>query len=178
MKVVNLFAGPGTGKSTTAAGLFYKLKTRDIKSELITEYAKDLAWENNYSKMRNQAYLFAKQLQKQVRLDKQVDFAVTDSPIILGIVYAAIHDYHQTTFKPFALDVFNSFDNLNFFLVRKKQYLAYGRNQTEDEAKAIDAKILNMLDENKIPYTVVVADEQAPEYIMKAILNELPKDVP
>jgi len=26
MKVINLFAGPGAGKSTTAAGLFYYMK--------------------------------------------------------------------------------------------------------------------------------------------------------
>ena len=44
-KVINLFGGPGAGKSTTAAGLFYEMKVRDIKCELVTEYAKDMTYE-------------------------------------------------------------------------------------------------------------------------------------
>ncbi len=43
--VVNLLGGPGSGKSTTAADVFARLKWQDINCELVTEFAKDLVWE-------------------------------------------------------------------------------------------------------------------------------------
>jgi adenylate kinase family enzyme len=39
-KVINLFGGPGCGKSTLAARIFSILKLKDISCELINEYAK------------------------------------------------------------------------------------------------------------------------------------------
>jgi len=42
--VVNLFAGPGAGKTTTMAGLFSKLKLDNIVCEMATEFAKELTW--------------------------------------------------------------------------------------------------------------------------------------
>ncbi len=39
-----MFGGPGTGKSTSAAGLFFKMKLAQMEVELVTEYAKDLVW--------------------------------------------------------------------------------------------------------------------------------------
>ena len=40
MIVVNLFGGPGCGKSTTAAWLFNQLKERGINCEYVTEFPK------------------------------------------------------------------------------------------------------------------------------------------
>ena len=45
MKVINLFGGPGCGKSTTAADLFARMKLRGLSVELVTEYAKDVVWD-------------------------------------------------------------------------------------------------------------------------------------
>ena len=42
--VVNYFAGPA-GKSTTAAGLFSKLKQNNINSELVVEWIKSITWD-------------------------------------------------------------------------------------------------------------------------------------
>jgi ATP:corrinoid adenosyltransferase len=61
MKVINIFAGPGAGKSTTAAGLFYHMKKLNMSVELVTEYAKSRVWEQHSSVMRDQVYLTAKQ---------------------------------------------------------------------------------------------------------------------
>lgn len=40
--VINLIGGPGSGKSTTAAGLFFRMKSMGVRCELVTEYAKEL----------------------------------------------------------------------------------------------------------------------------------------
>lgn len=45
MKVINLFGGPGIGKSTLAAGLFEHMKIAGFNVELVNEYAKDMVWE-------------------------------------------------------------------------------------------------------------------------------------
>ena len=53
MKVINLFAGPGTGKSTTAAGLFYKMKSKGYMVELVTEFAKDLVYQESFFRLKD-----------------------------------------------------------------------------------------------------------------------------
>lgn len=47
MLVVNLFGTPGAGKSTGVAYIFSNLKMRGINAELVTEFAKDMVWEDN-----------------------------------------------------------------------------------------------------------------------------------
>lgn len=87
MIVVNLFGVPGAGKSTGAAYIFSQLKMKGINAELITEFAKDKAWENNTEAIKNQAYLFGKQSYRMSRCREKVDVLVTDSPLPLSILY-------------------------------------------------------------------------------------------
>lgn len=53
--------GPGSGKSTTAAGVFYNIKKKFIHAELVTEYAKDLVWNEAEAFLNNQIYIFGEQ---------------------------------------------------------------------------------------------------------------------
>jgi hypothetical protein len=41
LKVINLYSGLGSWKSTTAAGLFHLMKQDLYSVELVTEFAKD-----------------------------------------------------------------------------------------------------------------------------------------
>ena len=58
--VVNLFGGPGSGKSTFMANLFYHLKCRGVEVEMAPEFAKDLVWEERVQYFDEQIYIFAK----------------------------------------------------------------------------------------------------------------------
>jgi len=58
--IVNLFGGPSSGKTTMAAGLFCLLKMHGIDCELVTEFAKDLVWEERFKTLKNQQYIFGK----------------------------------------------------------------------------------------------------------------------
>ena len=69
--VINLTGGPGTGKSTLCAQLFYLLKSQDIDVEMATEYVKDLVFEESFKKIENQIYIFGKQ---HNRLDGDIDY--------------------------------------------------------------------------------------------------------
>ena len=84
---INLLAGPGSGKSTTAAWLFSELKIRHISVELITEYVKSWATQKRQVTTFDQVYLFGKQMQYEYRfLNNGIKNVVTDSPLILSCV--------------------------------------------------------------------------------------------
>ena len=90
MKVINLYCGPGGGKSTGAAKLFAHLKQQDKNVELVTEFAKQLTWQNRQVDLSNQIYVFAKQHSKLFHLEDEVDVVVTDSPLLLSLIYRPI----------------------------------------------------------------------------------------
>ena len=46
-RVINVYGGPGQGKSFFAKDLPVLLSRIGISNELITEYAKDVTWEEN-----------------------------------------------------------------------------------------------------------------------------------
>jgi hypothetical protein len=48
--------------------------------------------------------------------------------------------------------VFNGYDNINVFVNRPDTYSEVGRNQTLDEAKKIDERMLGLFDRLNIPY--------------------------
>lgn len=149
--VVNLFGGPGCGKSTGAAYIFAMLKMHGVNCELVTEFAKDKTWEHNTEALSNQAYVFGKQCYRMSRCAEQVDVIVTDSPLLLSVIYN--HDLVLgDSFNQTALNVFNSYNNLNYMLHRTKQYNPIGRNQTEEESNNIGVEIENMLVANSIDF--------------------------
>lgn len=151
LKVINLFGGPGTGKSTTAAYIFHELKCAGRNVELITEYAKDVVWEKRQNLFTDQVYICAKQNRRMERLiGSGIDVVVTDSPLILGALYTP--DEYYKNFKPLLIEMFKSYENsLNVWLHRGFDYNPVGRNQTADEAEAIDLRIIDLLEQSNVP---------------------------
>lgn len=155
MKVINFFAGAGAGKSTMAAKVFAWLKERKVNAELVTEYAKDVVWGENFKLLEDQLYLLAKQNRKLERIRNKVEVVVTDSPVALNLFYVK-DNYLPTTFKPLVLDLVTTYDNINFFIDRGDRfYNTKGRYQTEEVAREDDIKIKNILLENNIDFTEV-----------------------
>lgn len=163
MKILNMFAGPGSGKSTTAAGLFYRFKLLGYDVELVTEVAKDLVWSERYQCLKNQVMITGKQYERLRRLSDKVDLAITDSPLLLGLIYQP-KDYFES-YAPLVLEMFKSFDNINIFVNRTKAYNPNGRMQTEDEAKDIDLVIKKLLKDNNIPFIEFDGNEDIVEEI-------------
>ena len=155
--VVNFFGGPGVGKSTMAAGLFFEMKRAGHSVELITEYAKDLTWEERFGALSNQVRVFGEQLERLRRVCNKVTFAITDSPLMLSTIYAPPE--YPPAWYPFVVETFNKFKNRNFFIRRgDRPYDPAGRNQSEGEAKVIDAKIEKTLFRYNLPFSVIHLD--------------------
>ena len=153
MKVINLYGGPCSGKSTTAAGLFYKMKLKHLSVELVTEYAKDLVYSNRLEDMLDQQeYIFAKQNQRLHCLRNHVDWAITDSPLLLSNVYANDEWPCVTPFKQLVYETFETYDNVNIFLERPKEFQDYGRRHDKEQSEEIDNKIKQLLDEKDYHY--------------------------
>jgi len=167
MKVINLFGGPGAGKSTTAAGLFHLMKLDHMKVELVTEYAKEVTWERRHNLLSDQLYIFAEQHRRLVRLRGEVDYVVTDAPLLLSAVYR--EESYPLVFEHLVLEFWNAFDNCNFALQRVKPYSKLGRRQTEEEAREVDARVEQVLTRFKVPHTVLPGDRDAPARILAAI---------
>ena len=172
VKVVNLYGGPGVGKSTTAAGIFSLLKLHDVECELITEYAKDLVWEERFKTFKNQHYIFGKQYHRLWRVADKVDVAVTDCPLMLSIIYGDRYKTTSNNFKKNVVDVVNSFDNLNVVLTRTKEYNSNGRNETEDEAKDVDAAVTKYLCYYCMPFAEVPGNFEGINEIVRYILDD------
>lgn len=172
LRCVNLYAGPGTGKSTTCAALFAELKYRGYNTEMILEYAKDATWERRGPKVfEAQEYIFGKQHFRMARVADEVDFLVTDSPILLGNVYMP-KNFYLPSLKHTIKEAYDRYENIDIFLDRatQKGYNPKGRNQTPEEAKQKDQEILEMLDNYKIQYIRLTFDRDNIDTIITEML--------
>ena len=169
--VINIFGGPGVGKSTVASGLFYFLKIKHYDVEIISEYAKQLTYEERWDILKqDQLTILAKQHSKLRVVAKHRRLVVVDSPLLLSKVYfnPKTNITDASLFLPLVVQMFNAYPNYNILLRRNPElpYEEAGRYQTLDEAKDIDNKVKKFLDSYNIPYWEILADESAPLLIM------------
>ncbi len=163
--VVNLFGGPGTGKSTGATAVFSALKKDGIDAEYVSEFAKDKVWERNGKVFQCQMYVTGKQLFKISRCIGEVDVVITDSPVLMGVVYAQ----DDEPLKAAIVHEAKQFDNVNVFLKRVKPYNPNGRFQTEEEAKKLDGVIYDLLKKSGEGYFVATADDTGYKQVTRLI---------
>lgn len=140
MRVLNLYGGPGTGKSTTAAAVFARAKVLGHDVELVREFAKDLVWQGRQKDMRILGFILGEQSYRLATVAPQVKFTITDSPILLTKVYEP-----NVASGHLARNIYDEYDNLNVFLERQKTYNPNGRNETEEQARQKDDEIYKML---------------------------------
>jgi energy-coupling factor transporter ATP-binding protein EcfA2 len=169
-QVVNLFGGPGIGKSKLAYALTGQLKEANASVELVTEVAKDYTYEKSQVRLDCQFLISGEQIFRIDRLVGQVDFIITDSPFLLGIVY----NKYPNSFNIALTDIFNTYNNVNYLLSRERGYTMEGRNQTKEEAEAMNLRIESLLEMNRVfnnqDYMKISGDLN---YQVTFILNDL-----
>lgn len=172
MIIVNLYGTPGAGKSTGAAYIFSLLKMSGINAELITEYAKDMAWENNTTAIDNQAYIFGQQYYKTTRCEDKVDVIVTDSPILLSALYNHSHILGDE-FNDIVAKVAKSYNTLNYLVERDKPYNPAGRFQSEEESNAMVEPLRNLLKKYEVDYKTIKGTANEYTSVVIDIMKEL-----
>ena len=150
--VINLFGGPGVGKSTLCASVFARLKIIGVDCEMATEYVKDIIWEESYKKLENQIYIFGKQHARVNRLLGKVDVIITDSPLLNSIVY---DQSKNEPLKQLVLHEFKKLTTLNFYIHRRLKYEENGRVQTLEQAIDVDNAYLDIITNNNIEYSEI-----------------------
>ena len=159
--VINLFAGPGAGTSTTAAALFSKLKTLGKSVELVTEYAKDETWKGHKFNEWSQPSILGEQWGRESKLYGKVDYIITDSPIELPAIYGGFYGrdvYSDFIGKLRLLALEQKHVCRAFFINRTKPFVQAGRNETEDQARQVDSIIRNYLATHRIAFNEITSD--------------------
>lgn len=172
LTAINIFGGPGTGKSVTAAGVFVQLKMAGLNAELATEYAKSRVYEEHWSMFPDQVYIFAQQLRQYHRIEGKVDYIVSDSPLLLSAVYNRWHaedGRRYENLEPLIIEAVNSFHNINIMLERTVPYQTEGRNQTAEEAAELDQITHRVLSDYDQPIVHLPVDTNTVDRIMKLI---------
>lgn len=163
-RIICLYGGPGSGKSTTCAGLFYLLKSHGFDAEMNREYVKNWVWEERNIQNGDQTYFFSKMARNErIFMKNNLQFIITDSPLVLTHYYGLRYDkfeqlsntslvmlkHHHVACKELGYKV------EHYFIARKKEYNPNGRLQTLKEAQQIDDELKGFLTDLGITYKTV-----------------------
>jgi hypothetical protein len=151
---INIYGGPGLGKTTIAAFLFSELKIRHYSIEFVSEYIKDWAWIKRIPTSWDQWYIFGKQLHKEDVIARNGMYTVTDSPLWMQIAYM---QRNGDVFSSEVISACKKFDllypkNLNILLKRTVKYDTDGRYENYEQALEMDTRINAVLIDNNIVY--------------------------
>lgn len=178
--IVSLYGGPGAGKSTSAAYMFYLLKAAGEHTELVREYVKDWAWEGRKIDTYDQIYFLGKQVRKESMLFGKVKWLVTDCPVFMSYYYASIYctpilaegikaavmAFYQQTIE-------DGHKQYHILLHRTTPYVQDGRYQNEKEALNIDNGVEQMLMNLKIPGVIHCnSDENSLKELFSNLMQE------
>ena len=159
--VINAFAGPGAGKTTSCLEVAEKLKKQGFVTEYVQEYAKELVYDNNFIMLdghyERQFAILNEQMKRINRLYGKVDFIVTDSPILLNNTYLN-EDKNTEVYSAYSDSVnklYGLYNNFNYFVERDTSvFEKEGRIHNLEQSIAIDNELKNMLHNNQIDFDV------------------------
>ena len=137
--VINLVAGPCSGKSTAAAELFARLKKMNISCELVTEYIKDRIYEENTTMPKDQIALFGMEHYGLMNKLGKVKVIVHDGSLLNNIVY---NSESNLNLNNLVISEYFRFNNLDFFIKRGNiEFETYGRIHNLEQSLTIDNTI-------------------------------------
>ena len=175
-KLINLFGGPGIGKSSIAAGLTYKLKKNHISCNNPYEFPKKLAWDHNIPAIKDQLYVFANQHRGIAECYGKVDYIIIDSPVLFSTIYHTYYtkgypaEFYGQPFHDLVVDLHKRYDNLNILLERTDgAHNEDERFQDYEESIAIDKLCKEILDKHDIPYHTIKVGKHTVKEILKLL---------
>ena len=170
--VINLIAGPCSGKSTIAAELFARLKKMGIHCELVSEYIKDRIYEENKTMPVNQIAIFGMEHYSISTKIGKVDVIVHDGSFINNIIYKK---EDNPEFDKLIVSEYKKFNNLDFFIKRGNiEFEDYGRIHNFKQSKELDKLIKETYNKYNLPF-FEVESRDAVDKIIPILLNKIKK---
>ena len=164
-RVINIIGGPGCDKSLITSAIIVFLKLREKTIEVIPDFAKSLVWQQNFEVLKNQYFIAQRQFEMLSLLDGQVQFLITECSLPQVLYYNQnyldnICDIDKTRRQ--ILEWYNQCNNINVFVERgDRKYTRTGRFQDEEQARAIDRGMLELLNREELAFTVLPSDVTA-----------------
>lgn len=152
--VINGYGGPGAGKSTACLEITAALKKEGYNAEYVQEYAKELVYEKDMEMLdgspEHQYEILKEQTRRMDRLYDQVDFIVTDSPVMLNTIY---NKQLTPEYESLVNELQEEYINYSFFMERDaSNFEEEGRIHNLTESIEKDNEIKDMLQKNEIKY--------------------------
>jgi hypothetical protein len=155
---INLYGGPGIGKSTVSSIVFSELKIRGFNVEIVHEYAKELVYEGfdlREADSNFQYRIIMEQLRRELLFQNKVEYIITDSPLFLNAFYSK---------EKRALNLargHDSSENFHFYLVRSNEHFeGRGRSHSEKESLSIDKQMIRFLKKQNIVPVIIEGDSK------------------
>ena len=166
--VINIFGGPSAGKTGCAWNIGSELKRRGESVEYVSEYAKELVWDENFELLTKQKHIHEVQSGRVKRLIGKVAYIVTDSPVLMGIIYGRMHG---VDIEAEATEFHNLNKSLNLFLERSDSpFEAEGRVHNLQESIDIDNQIKQLLAHHAVKY-LIINHENAIETVNRELFH-------
>jgi hypothetical protein len=147
---INLFGGPGIGKSTLALYLCSELKKLNYNIEYVGEWIKQWAHEKKTLLPWDQFHAFSQQIYAETsKLNNNVNLIISDSPVLMNIAYMR---RDKSPYVNQCLDLYkvysSQYPDINIRLLRGSiGYHKVGRWESEQEAVEMDLFIKSLMDE-------------------------------
>jgi nicotinamide riboside kinase len=173
--ILNFLGQPSSGKTSLSVKLFAKLKELNLNVEYSPEVVKTWCYTGQKVTKYDQYYLFGSEIYQQSRLFNAVDIIISDSSPILAAFYNYYYNSGDSSLSPACKEFYRKVaeDNIkvmNFFLPRKKKYVAKGRYQTEEQANEVAVDLRNWLDSEGYKYEVLdCPDKERVDMVLKKL---------
>lgn len=176
---INLYGGPGAGKTTLAPRLFSELNIGKPFGEavFVQEYAKELVYAKRFDLLSDQIHVTTEQCRRMDIYAGVVGAVVTDSPVHLGLVYSP--DHQKDKVRDLIQQSSEQFFNVNILLRRiDGRYEQNGRIESKSEAEDKDLEIADLLVSSRMPFVIIQNEYDiatAIKHISETVYDEVNK---
>lgn len=179
--ILNFLGQPSSGKTSLSVKLFAKLKELNLNVEYSPEVVKTWCYTGQKVTKYDQYYLFGSEVYQQSRLFNAVDVIISDSSPILAAFYNYYYNHGDNSLSPACREFYRKVEGdgiqvLNFFLPRKKKYVAKGRYQTEEQADEVAVDLKNWLNEEGYKYKILDCPDKERINVVLEKLKEMTGD--